>query len=411
VTVSTGRRSKILFLSCWFPFPADNGSKRRVRGLLEGLSPHYDVILVSFTDRAVAEADFSQARAVCQEVHLVPFKSYNPRRLSARLGFFSLTPRSLRDTFSRTMAGKIQEIVGRHKPDLIIASQLGTAIYYPFFGGRPALFEEAEAGLFDPRSADAEPAWAAARHRLTWWKHRRYLASTLRQFQLVTVASNKECELLLSIAPAGCKVEVIPNCVSLSDFAGVYAAREPNHLVFTGSFGYAPNYEAAVWFVENVFPQIKRQCSGVRLTIAGDPADRILLAVDGVVQTGYVDDVRPLIASAAVSVAPILSGGGTRFKILEAMALRTPVVATHKGAEGLHVNHDADILLADTPDEFAGQVMRLLKEPETGKRLADNAYQLLRNTYEWSIVMPRFIRLVEELIGDSHASNLPVQVA
>jgi glycosyltransferase involved in cell wall biosynthesis len=136
---------------------------------------------------------------------------------------------------------------------------------------------------------------------------------------------------------------------------------------------------------------------GVGLTITGDHAGLPLPCTNHVSLAGVVDDVRPLIASASVSLAPIRVGGGTRLKILEAMALRAPVVATSKGAEGLDVRDGEHLLIADTPEAFADATIRLLKEPGLRERLADNAYQLVREHYDWAVVMPRFLHLVERV--------------
>jgi len=109
--------------------------------------------------------------------------------------------------------------------------------------------------------------------------------------------------------------------------------------------------------------------------------------------------VRPLIASAWASIAPLQQGGGTRLKILEALALQTPVVATSKGAEGLDARHDEHLLIADAPDEFANQVVRLLQDPALRQRLAANGARLVSEQYDWANVMPRFLNLVEQIIS------------
>ncbi len=105
-----------------------------------------------------------------------------------------------------------------------------------------------------------------------------------------------------------------------------------------------------------------------------------------------------MIASSWASLAPIWQGGGTRLKILEAMALRTPVVATSKGAEGLDTKHDEHLLIADSPADFSEQVIRLIQEPQLRQRLADNAYDLVREKYDWAVVMPRFLNLIDCII-------------
>jgi glycosyltransferase involved in cell wall biosynthesis len=152
-----------------------------------------------------------------------------------------------------------------------------------------------------------------------------------------------------------------------------------------------------VWFLREVYPHVQAQVTDVRLSITGDHADRPLPPASNVALTGFVDDVRPLIARSWGSVVPLHTGGGTRLKILEAMALGTPVVATPKGAEGLDVQDGEHILIADTPETFAQQVIHLLKKPELRQQLADNAHQLIREKYDWEVVLPRFLDLIERV--------------
>jgi glycosyltransferase involved in cell wall biosynthesis len=133
------------------------------------------------------------------------------------------------------------------------------------------------------------------------------------------------------------------------------------------------------------------------LVITGENEGVSLPAAENVTMTGFVEDVRPLIASAWISLAPLRVGGGTRLKILEAMALGTPVVATSKGAEGLQATNGEHLLAADTPVEFAGAVLRLLQDRKMCRKLADNSCQLVRQQYDWAIIMPEFLKLVEEV--------------
>ena len=100
-----------------------------------------------------------------------------------------------------------------------------------------------------------------------------------------------------------------------------------------------------------------------------------------------------------MQTAPLHTGGGTRLKILEAMALGTPVVATSKGAEGLDVQAGQHLLIADTPQDFAAQVIRLLREPGLRRRLAENGQQLVQQRYDWAGVLPRFLDLVDQVTG------------
>jgi len=113
---------------------------------------------------------------------------------------------------------------------------------------------------------------------------------------------------------------------------------------------------------------------------------------------GYVDDIRPMISSAWISIAPIFSGGGTRLKILEAFGLRTPVIATSKGAEGLEVQHEKHLLIADSAQAFAHEATRLLNDEDLRYELTENAYRLTKEKYDWQVILPKFLSLIEAAI-------------
>ncbi|MCC6956043.1 MAG: glycosyltransferase, partial [Anaerolineales bacterium] len=124
------------------------------------------------------------------------------------------------------------------------------------------------------------------------------------------------------------------------------------------------------------------------------------LTADGRVQfTGYLDDIRPVVAQSWACVVPLRIGGGTRLKILEAMALRTPVVSTSKGAEGLGAQDGVHLLIADEPHAFAEQVVRLLNSPELRENLAQNARQLVEEKFRWPVIEQDFCAKVEETVS------------
>jgi glycosyltransferase involved in cell wall biosynthesis len=172
----------------------------------------------------------------------------------------------------------------------------------------------------------------------------------------------------------------------------------PNTLVFNGALTYSANYDAMRYFLSEIHPRIRREESAVSLTITGSTAgvDLSALPLDRSVHlSGQVEDVRPLVAGASVCVVPIRQGGGTRLKILEAMALGTPVVATAKAAEGLAVTPEEHILIADDPAGFTAQVLRLLRDPALRQRLARDARRLVEGTYDWPAIGRQFTQLVE----------------
>jgi polysaccharide biosynthesis protein PslH len=387
---------RILFLSHWFPFPTDNGSKLRVYNLLQGLSQRHDVTLLSFCEQQNMRSPGSEIQSLCSDVQVLPWRAFDRHSLRAQLGFLNLSPRFLADTYSAQMDALIRDSISRNKYDLIIASQLSMAAYYSSFQGLPALFEEIELGLFHDNAAYAENLLKRIRLGLTWLKFRKYLEHVLGAFHACTVVSEQERKLFVANYPKyRTKVNIIPNCIAAKDYQSVEVEPIPNQLIFTGSFRYHANYEAMQWFVGEVLPTILNRLPDTRLIITGDHANLPLPPVPNVTVTGYVADIKSLIASSWVSLVPLLTGGGTRLKILEAMAMGTPVVSTSKGAEGLDAMPDEHLLLADSPAAFADQVIRVLKDNSLHDKLSARARQFVKEKYDWENVLPRFLQLVE----------------
>jgi glycosyltransferase involved in cell wall biosynthesis len=389
--------SRILFLSQWLPFPVTNGSKLRIHNVLRRLSEHHAVTLLSFADRAETHIDDSLRGVLYRDIHIVPWQPFQPSSRRARLGLFSKIPRSFVATYSPEMANLIAQTLAAEHYDLVIASQTTMAGYAPNFCGVPALFEEAELGVYYDQYVRVASAWQRVRYAPTWLKQRSYLASLLRQFKACTVVSEQEQNLIKRFAPSRCPIYVVPNFLCLSEYQTPPSAAQPHTLVFTGSFRYFANHDAMIWFLQEILPQIRAHVPDVQLMITGDPANMPLPSREGVVLKGVVADIRPIVSSAWISIAPLRYGGGTRLKILEAMALRTPVVTTSKGAEGLDARHDEHLLIADTADEFAAQVIRLLRDPALRARLTDGAWQLVRSQYDAAVVLPPFLNLVASL--------------
>ncbi len=388
----------ILFLSRWFPFPPNNGSKIRIHNLLRGLSQHHTVSLLSFVDEDDAEPDIAAASVVCHSVRVVRRKPFAPDGWQARLAFLSVTPRSVIDTFSPDMATAILETLANGSVDLVVASQVDMAVYSRYFRGKPAIFEEVETGVLYEQFAHAESLLQLLRYGLTWAKHRRYLRLLFKDFRACTVVSRQERELLRQVVGGIETIEVLPNCIDLAEYEGVNEQTQPNTLIFMGAFSYNPNYEAMIWFVDKVLPIIQSELPDVHLTITGNHQNRPLPPAENVTLTGFVDDIRPLVARSWASIVPLHTGGGTRLKILEAMALGTPVIATPKGAEGLDGEPGKHLLIADTPAAFADAVIQVLKNEPLRQQLAENGLALVREKYNWPAVLPNYLNLIDKVV-------------
>lgn len=218
------------------------------------------------------------------------------------------------------------------------------------------------------------------------------------------VCSERERQSLASRAP-GARIEVIPNGVDVeyySEGSGRGERDDRNAVLFVGSMDYGPNIEGAVLLVREVWPVLRARHPHLRLLLVGSrpaPEVRSLAQVPGVTVTGTVEDVRSYYREASAAVVPLRVGGGTRLKIMEAMACGVPVVSTTLGAEGLGVEHGRDLLIADTAAEMAAAVASLVNDAALAGSLAEAGRALVRERYDWPISGARLRSLYGEILG------------
>jgi glycosyltransferase involved in cell wall biosynthesis len=184
----------------------------------------------------------------------------------------------------------------------------------------------------------------------------------------------------------GLPLAVVANGVDIDYFSSSRENPEAETIVFTGSMAHPPNNEAALHFCRNIFPGILAVRPNVRFTIVGSSPSREVMALDNggnIKVTGFVEDTRPYLDSAAVVVVPLLSGSGTRLKIMEAMAMSKAIISTSIGAEGIEYSAGEDILIADEDSDFAEQVVTLLANQNRRTLLGQSARKLVESKYSW----------------------------
>ncbi len=393
---------RILFLSRWFPFPTDNGSKIRIFNLLKYLSARHQVHLIAFSSEPVAAAHLEAMRRYCSQVEVIPYLPFRPRGLKALVGFLSPRPRSVLATYSADFKACVEQASRSHVFDLVIASQIDMALYPLLLPGVPRLLEELELTAVHDEYTSQSGRLKKLRGALTWWKLSRYVAELLPVYQGCTVVSQRERERVQEALPNYTHTVIVPNGIDSVAEGSDWGPPEPNTLIYAGALTFRPNFVAVEFFLREVFPLIRARCPTARLLVTGKldgvPVDQ-LPATDGVCFTGYLEDVRPRIATSWLSIVPLQSGGGTRVKILESLALGTPVVATSKGAEGLDLAPGRDLLVANEPDNFAEAVLRVLGNADLRRTLSQNGRQAVDKQYAWPLVGRAFCDLVENTAG------------
>jgi glycosyltransferase involved in cell wall biosynthesis len=393
---------RILFLSSWYPFPADNGSRIRVLNLIKQLSKCHDISLLSFSrDGEIAGDRLAVMQEYCAAVCTVPLVGFRPRSIRSTLGFFSPRPRSFVDTYSRAMQASVEQAMIETDVSVVVASQMDAAPYAAALRNVPRVFEELELTVLQEKYTSQSRVDRRLRYGLMWWKTERFVRQLVSQFDGCTVASQQERANVLRVAPNCQRLAVIPNGVDLGQYEGELGAPQPDTLVFPGALTYDANLDAMTFFLDKVFPLIRAQQPGISLRITGKtdgvPLEGLPLG-EGVILTGYLEDVRPTIAQSWACVVPLRVGGGTRLKVLEAMALGTPVVSTSKGAEGLDITPGEHLLVADDPDHFAQCVVKLITDPDLRDRLVVNGRRLVEEEYGWDKIGDSLNCFLQEIV-------------
>ena len=234
----------------------------------------------------------------------------------------------------------------------------------------------------------------------------------VRQANQVWVCSDQDASLLQTLCRKALHTHVVPNGVDIAYYDSVRLDHHslptelepvPLTLIFTASFNYPPNVLAARLLLNQVYPRLREVYPNCRLLLVGiSPTQDMQEAAEkepGLVVTGKVPDIRPYLSASSAVIVPLLHGGGTRLKILEAFAAGRPVVSTSKGAEGLRVRDGEHLLIGDSPDNLVAGVCRLWSEASLGQKLAQSAYELVRNEYSWEMVGKRVEQASRELLG------------
>lgn len=396
-----GVRLEILYISTFFPYPPDNGARIRIYNLLSSLAEKHHIHLISFFPPDSDQKDLGVVRSFCTRVEIIerdPFWRDPHQRLTSHL---SLTPRDIIRGFSQEMEKITDQMVKHQKFDVVIASTLETSRYALCAKNEPHILEEqnfATRWMEERYQSQNNPLRRLASW-ITYQKCKRYEKRLYPYFNAVTMVSDQDKQSVRKVMPgyAG-HLEVIPNGVDLEKCTPGLVKPSPDTLIYNGSLAYAANLDAMQYFSREIMPLIQEHRPQVQLIITGrnDGTDLSWLPPENSIRlSGYLDDVRPAVAGNWICVVPLRDGGGTRVKILEAMALGTPVVSTTKGAEGLKVIHGENILIADRPKDFADECIRLLGDEILRERLTINARRLVETCYDWKVIGRQFCDLVE----------------
>ncbi len=396
---------RILFLSprqCW---PTRSGAKLREYHFLRALARDAEVDYAYFVDsgsQPLTKAELPECR------NIIPVPKPGAYTAGQKLlGLVGKWPLPILNYTSPLMMEAVQGLLARNRYDLIHLDSIHM-IRYPENSGAKVVYNwhniESEAMRRFAQTVGSGPkSWYA---RITADKMEVLERGMLRDDFGQIVCSERERVQLAAIAPKA-RISVVENGVDTSYFHTDHDGPASKNLVFVGTMDYYPNVEAAISFARNIWPSVRSRVPGVRLAIVGaNPTLTVqeLAQLPGITVTGTVPDVRPYYRNALAAIVPLRTGGGTRLKILEAMAAEVPVVSTPLGAEGLAVTPDTDILMADPDDvgAWTGHIGQLVDSPDLGGGLAGAGLDLVKTRYDWEILGRKLVATYRDWLRASN---------
>ncbi len=372
-------RPRILWMTAYLPHLGKHAGAGRMFQLLKRISQDYRVTLLSFLETDDEREFLPEVEALCE--HVVAMRRSPPPR-------WQLFPYEPFDEFlTPEMEEGLQDCLEKREYALIQFEYTQMAAYADKSLRVPVLLTKHEVDF----AACARRAVIEARvwSKVRWFYN--YLQVLDREVKLqrrvdaAICMTDPDARVLRRFCPS-VPVEVINTGVDLEYFSPPAAPASAPRLVFVGAFQHLPNVDAMTWFSGRVLPLIRTRVPGVEMLVVGSkpgPEISALADLPGVKVTGFVSDIRPWMASSSVYVVPLRLGVGIRGKILEAWGMAMPVVATPVACAGLRVEPGENILLADSPEEFAGQVIALLEDPALRARLGGKGRRTAEEHYSW----------------------------
>ncbi len=393
----------LLFLTPSLPHPATQGADIRNWGIISSLSKNHRISLVTFSNQSGAIS--KNLSKCCSTIKITKTPERNMlQRMSTML--LSSKPDMAVRLYSAEYSMKLQDVLANEKIDLIQIEGLEMATYltqildhYRNKTSRPIIIYDAHNAetVIQRRAIKAD---VSKPQRLISAFYSMVQVRRIREFEIETCSnsdavicvSHQDSLALKQLLPL-LDPTVLPNGIFLSDYPESiqHPTIMPPTLVFSGKMDYRPNIDAAVWFANEIFPSIQKLHDEAKFIIVGQsPTRQVCNLVNhpGITVTGTVEDIRPYISAATVCVVPLRMGGGTRFKILEAMALSKPIVSTTIGAEGFPITSGKEILIADTPEDIVRAINSLLCSEDDRVVLGKAARAFVSNKYRWQTIVP-----------------------
>jgi glycosyltransferase involved in cell wall biosynthesis len=397
---------KVLAVTYGLPFPLFEGSKIRDHCLLRAMASEAEVHLLCFCKDDPDPQDLGPLPSFCSsvETYSVP-SSKTPLGLLPHL--MCGRPLATFPFYFSEFAARITDLAQKHRVDVVQVEHSFLASYLAAIPPGCVRVQslhnigESQYASMARMERTSPAAWLKALAMRGWE------AEWAGRFDGVITVSQQEKDWLLRRSPHA-PVTVIPNGVDCSALQPLPEPAAGNDLLFIGTLGYPPNADAVRWLVEAILPRVRLSVPDARLVVVGRSpgSDLRSLARAGAFELhADVPEILPYYGRCRVSLVPLRAGGGTRLKILEAMALERPVVSTSTGCEGLAVSHGTQLLIGDSPEALSAQIVSVLMNEALRRSLVRSARQFVELNHDWPALGRRQIAFYNQLMATRRQSS------
>ena len=395
---------RILWVNTHFLHPPTRGGQIRTLEMLRIMHQRHEIHYVGLLDERSTAESVPLSSQYCTRAY--PIEHDLPRRASFSFGvqavrnLFSSMPLAVARYRSPEALRTVADLLQRQRFDRVVCDFLFSVPNIPALEKAILFQHNVETTIWRRHLATASDPLRRFFFRQQAVRMEAYEGDVCRRMSHVIAVSAADSERMRSMFHIS-HVSDIPTGVDIHYFCPPDPPPPAaTDFVFMGSMDWLPNIDGASWFAEEILPLIRRRRPEASLVIVGRKPTRKTLELASrdsrIKVTGTVPDIRPHLWGSSVAVVPLRIGGGTRLKIFEAMAARVPVVSTAVGAEGLPVTHGTDILIADSPQDFADRCLDLLADPGLGRGIVENAWGMISTRFSWDSVTSSFERILEQ---------------
>ena len=373
---------KILFITSRIPYPLFRGDKLRVYNLIRNLSKSNEIILLTFVENKSEYELQNELAKYCTRIELIYLPVWKSV-INSVLGFFSKLPIQVKYYNSKKMNTLVQNVIQEEKPDLIHTHLIRMAPYTFDIDRQKKVIDLTDAVSLYLKRFQKLTKNPFLKLFLLIEKNRMYkYEKIIQKYDRAFVCSEIDKEYLLSRNPK-LKINLVYNGIELENYKTKKHIKRLNSIIFTGNMSYYPNSDAVEYFVKEIFPQILLKVPSAKFYIVGqNPSSKIIkMKSQNIIVTGFVKDICSEYLKSDIAVSPIRYGAGTLTKILESTSLGIPVIATPIGSLGLNLQHNKEILIANSKEEFADYVVKLLNSKKERERIGNNGKKKVRDLY------------------------------